>query len=77
MQENISRIMFVDEPADAYFNQLDPSLWIVDVREEGDFKKGHLPHAVNLMASGNWKHGSAVLSSRERNIISLLKTLLS
>jgi rhodanese-related sulfurtransferase len=52
MQENISRIKIVDEPADAYFNQLDPSLWIVDVREEGEFKKGHLPHAVNIMASG-------------------------
>jgi hydroxyacylglutathione hydrolase len=30
-------------------NSLNKSVWIVDVREEETYKKGHLPHSINLM----------------------------
>ncbi len=29
--------------------------WIVDTRDEKDFKNGHLPHAVNLMENGKFE----------------------
>ena len=34
---------------------LDLLPWVVDVREEGEFKAGHLPHAVNLMEDGKFE----------------------
>ncbi len=34
---------------------LDKNLWIVDTRKEGDFKKGHLPNALNLMEDGKFE----------------------
>ena len=34
---------------------LDKSLWIVDTRTEVDFKKGHLPHSINLMEVGKFE----------------------
>jgi glyoxylase-like metal-dependent hydrolase (beta-lactamase superfamily II)/rhodanese-related sulfurtransferase len=29
--------------------QLNKELWVVDVRDQAEYKKGHLPHAVNIM----------------------------
>ena len=34
---------------------LDKNLWIVDTRKEEDFKKGHLPNALNLMEDGKFE----------------------
>ncbi len=34
---------------------LDTALWVVDTRKEDDFKKGHLPHSVNLMEKGKFE----------------------
>jgi glyoxylase-like metal-dependent hydrolase (beta-lactamase superfamily II)/rhodanese-related sulfurtransferase len=50
--ESISHINIVEAPSQDFIDQLDPSLWIVDLRDEADFKQGHLAHAINLMASG-------------------------
>ena len=36
-------------------NDIDSSVWIVDVRDEKDFKAGHLPHAINLMEKGKFE----------------------
>lgn len=50
MQESIATISIgekTDEP--------DPSVWVVDVRKEADFKKGHLPRSVNLMEDGKFE----------------------
>ncbi|MGZ8545384.1 MAG: MBL fold metallo-hydrolase [Flavisolibacter sp.] len=33
----------------------DTALWIIDGREEALYKKGHLPHSVNLMESGKFE----------------------
>ena len=33
----------------------DKSLWIVDTRSEENFKKGHLPHSINLMEIGKFE----------------------
>lgn len=33
----------------------DKKTWIVDVRKEDDFKKGHLPHSVNIQEDGKFE----------------------
>ena len=44
---------------DIPLEELEPSinqeLWVVDVRDEKDFKKGHFPHSVNLMENGKFE----------------------
>ena len=34
---------------------LDTDMWVIDVRNEKDFKKGHLPHSINLMENGKFE----------------------
>ena len=34
---------------------LDKTLWVIDTRKEEDFKKGHLPHSINLMEKGKFE----------------------
>jgi rhodanese-related sulfurtransferase len=36
-------------------SNLNKDLWIVDVRKEDDFKKGHLPHSVNIQEDGKFE----------------------
>lgn len=50
--ESISSIE-IEENADE--KSLDKNLWIVDGRKEEDFKKGHLPHSINLMEQGKFE----------------------
>ena len=50
LQHSISKINWL-EP----FSKVDEKHWIVDVRKEEDFKKGHLPHAINLMEDGKFE----------------------
>lgn len=38
-----------DIKQDSDVTRLDKTVWIVDARPEKDFKKGHLPHSINLM----------------------------
>ena len=38
--------------AEGRFNK---NFWIVDTRDEKAYKKGHLPHSVNLMAEGSFE----------------------
>ncbi|RYE52421.1 MAG: MBL fold metallo-hydrolase [Sphingobacteriales bacterium] len=54
MHKNIAKIKFVDNPSELH-NWPDASLWIVDVRNEDEFKKGHLPHSINLMENGKFE----------------------
>lgn len=37
------------------FSKVDERLWIIDVRDEQNFKDGHLPHAINLMENGKFE----------------------
>lgn len=55
LQESITRIAINENPSEALLNNLDPSLWIADVRKEASFKKGHLPHSINLMIDGKFE----------------------
>jgi hydroxyacylglutathione hydrolase len=55
VSETISRIKINQQPTDEFYNKLDDSIWIVDVRKESDFKKGHLPHSINLMEDGKFE----------------------
>ena len=50
LQESINAII-IEEQAEG----LEPSAWVVDVRNEAAFKKGHLPHAINLMEDGKFE----------------------
>lgn len=55
LQESISNIKINEHPAEDFINNLDSSIWIVDARHEDDFKKGHLPHSINLMENGKFE----------------------
>jgi glyoxylase-like metal-dependent hydrolase (beta-lactamase superfamily II)/rhodanese-related sulfurtransferase len=50
MQQSIAAI-HISEGKD----NLDPLPWVVDVRQEDEFKAGHLPHAMNLMEDGKFE----------------------
>lgn len=36
-------------------SNLEKKLWVVDVRKADEFKKGHLPHSVNIQADGKFE----------------------
>ena len=44
---NVKNGKVIDSSVDA--SELDRELWVVDVRDDKDFKKGHLSHSVNIM----------------------------
>jgi glyoxylase-like metal-dependent hydrolase (beta-lactamase superfamily II)/rhodanese-related sulfurtransferase len=50
MEQSIAAIHISEAKDD-----LDPLRWVVDVRQEEDFKAGHLPHAINLMEDGKFE----------------------
>ena len=49
MKESISTVKM------GLATNLNKSLWIVDVRKEDDFKKGHLAHSVNIQEDGKFE----------------------
>ena len=49
LKESINKIQIVDSIDEKSISALDKFLWIIDTRNEEDFKKGHLPHSINLM----------------------------
>lgn len=53
LQESLLKIE-IKESADQNF-ELNETLWVIDTRKEEDFKKGHLPHSVNLMEEGKFE----------------------
>lgn len=54
LQENLSGIQS-KEKTHTSTDGLEQTLWVVDVRKEDDFKKGHLPHSINLMEDGKFE----------------------
>ncbi len=52
LKESISKIDIREYEENA---ELDKKLWVVDTRTEEIYKKGHLPHSVNLMEKGNFE----------------------
>ena len=47
VEESIAHVLDFEELIDP--KSLDKALWIIDAREQGAFKNGHLPHSINLM----------------------------
>ncbi|MGK2864806.1 MAG: MBL fold metallo-hydrolase [Chitinophagaceae bacterium] len=52
LKESIKKITIKDYEENA---ERDGVLWVVDTRNEETFKKGHLPHSVNLMEKGKFE----------------------
>jgi glyoxylase-like metal-dependent hydrolase (beta-lactamase superfamily II)/rhodanese-related sulfurtransferase len=50
LQQSIDAIA-IEQKSDA----LEPSAWVVDVRDAATFKKGHLPYSINLMEEGKFE----------------------
>ena len=55
LKESIDRIKKDDMVDEKDTSSLDKSLWVIDTRKEDDFKKGHLPHSINLMEDGKFE----------------------
>ena len=54
-KESISNIKTGETILENSAPALDKTLWVVDTRKENEFKKGHLPHSVNLMEKGKFE----------------------
>ena len=55
LKESIARIKIGETADKKTILALDKSLWVIDTRKEEDFKKGHLPHSINLMEDGKFE----------------------
>ena len=55
LKESIDRIKTGDTVDEKTISAFDNSLWVIDTRTEEDFKKGHLPHSINLMEKGKFE----------------------
>ncbi len=54
LKECIAKIKITKPPINQN-STLDKALWVIDTRKEADFKKGHLPHSINLMENGKFE----------------------
>lgn len=50
LQQSIEKVTIEQQPA-----ALEPTAWVVDVRDAASYKKGHLPHSINLMEDGKFE----------------------
>ena len=55
LQGSIDKIKIGSTVDEKTILTFDKSLWIVDTRSEENFKKGHLPHSINLMEIGKFE----------------------
>lgn len=55
LKESLNRIMTGNKLDEKTLSALDKTLWVIDTRKEEDFKKGHLPHSINLMEKGKFE----------------------
>ena len=55
LKESIDKVKTGNTINETTISALDKSLWIIDTRKEEDFKKGHLPHSINLMEKGKFE----------------------
>ena len=47
--ESIGKVKLVGSLGQSKAEQLDPDLWVVDSRDQQDFKNGHLARSINIM----------------------------
>ena len=52
LSEAISKIKFIEKGSPDTLNE---SVWVIDTRDEADFKEGHQPHSINLMEDGKFE----------------------
>ena len=78
LKESINKIQIVDSIDEKSISALDKFLWIIDTRNEEDFKKGHLPHSINLMEEGKFETwlGSIIKPGEKFYLTSDTKELL-
>ena len=55
LKESIDKIKTGDTVDEKTMQVLNKSLFVIDTRKEEDFKKGHLPHSINLMENGKFE----------------------
>ncbi|HXI00251.1 MAG TPA: MBL fold metallo-hydrolase [Sphingobacteriaceae bacterium] len=55
LEDSLSKIKTGTAIGEKAKNTLDETLWVIDTRKEKDFKKGHLPHSINLMEDGKFE----------------------
>lgn len=55
LKESLYRIKAGETFNEKNASALDKTLWVIDTRREEDFKKGHLPHSINLMEKGKFE----------------------
>lgn len=55
LKESLHKIKTGNSIHEKNASNLDKTLWVIDTRKEGDFKKGHLPHSINLMENGKFE----------------------
>ena len=55
LQESIDKIKIGETIDETIATTFDKTLWIIDTRSEENFKKGHLPHSINLMEIGKFE----------------------
>ncbi len=72
LRESIAAVRVRDGNDQELTAALDPQLWIIDAREEKVFKKGHLPHSINIMETGRFETwlGSIIMPGEQFYITS-------
>ena len=55
LQESLEKIKTSNTVDEKIISGLDKSIWLIDTRSEEDFKRGHLPHSINLMEKGKFE----------------------
>ena len=55
LQESLGKIKTSNTVDEEIISALDKSIWVIDTRDEEEFKKGHLPHSINLMEKGKFE----------------------
>ncbi len=55
LKESLNRIITGNKVDEKIVSALDKTLWVIDTRNEDEFKKGHLPHSINLMEKGKFE----------------------
>ena len=54
-KDSIAKVKISGTAAEDKTSALDKALWIIDTRNEEEFKKGHVPHSINLMEEGKFE----------------------
>ena len=55
LKESLNKIKTGNTVDEKTTSSLDKTLWVIDTRKEEDFKRGHLPHSINLMEKGKFE----------------------